>query len=81
MANPNWMPKWMKWFINRIDDPYDNFKHWFHGLQVCLFNKRWYSCTAYMSSKPGTHWSIKRQDKYNPNVNNTIHIGCKHGNK
>ena len=61
MANPTWMPKWMKWTINRIDDPFDNFKHWWHGHEWTVFGRR-YKTTAYMSNKPGTKWAIKRMD-------------------
>lgn len=79
MANPDWMPKWMKWIINRLDDPFDNFKHWFHGLEVCLWGKI-YKCRAYMANSPGTKWSIRRVDRHDPDANNSIRIGCKHGN-
>lgn len=36
MANPDWMPKWMKWFINRIDDPLDQIKHKLHGAKFII---------------------------------------------
>ncbi len=26
------MPKWLKWLINRIDDPIDNLKHALYGV-------------------------------------------------
>lgn len=77
MANPKWMPKWMKWIINRIDDPFDNLKHYLHGLEICLWG-RIYKIRVYMSNNPG--WTgIKRIEKHDPDANNVIRIGCKHG--
>jgi len=68
------------WFIrnvvNLIDDPFDQFKHWFHGLQICILNAK-YRCTAYMKNRPGTRWSISRIDELDPDANNTIRIWCK----
>jgi len=74
MANPEWMPKWMKWVINRIDTPFDNFKHYWHGLEVEWFGQ-WYKCSAYMSNKPGTKWDVRKIDKPNPYANKHLRIG------
>ncbi|NIP55191.1 MAG: hypothetical protein GWO26_25030 [Phycisphaerae bacterium] len=54
------LPKPIRWFINRIDDPFDNFKHWWYGYHKWF--GVWFKCTAYMKNKPGTRWSIKRVD-------------------
>jgi hypothetical protein len=74
------LPKWLRWLINRIDDPFDNFKHWWHGLEICWYSQ-WYKCEAYMKNKPGTKWRIYKIDKPNPNANNHIWIGkgCEKG--
>lgn len=61
MALPDWIPKPIRWVINRIDDPFDNFKHWWHGHEFKLFG-RCYKGRAYMANKPGTYWGIKRID-------------------
>jgi hypothetical protein len=49
----------VKWFINRIDDPFDNFKHWWHGRKWKVFG-RCYQTWAYMSNHPHTRWKIER---------------------
>jgi hypothetical protein len=36
MANPEWMPKWMKWTINRLDNPIDDLKHKLHGAKFTI---------------------------------------------
>lgn len=50
--------RWFKWIINRIDDPFDNFKHWWCGKHV------WFGicfeCEAYMKNRPNSKWSIKK---------------------
>lgn len=57
---PRWIPKPIRWIINRLDDPFDNFKYWWRGkhkwLGIC------FECDAYMANKPETKWSIKRID-------------------
>ena len=40
----------IKWLINRIDDPWDNFKHWLYGyhfngkirIKIPMKNKNYY---------------------------------------
>jgi hypothetical protein len=60
MALPSWIPKPVRWVINRLDDPFDNFKHWWKG------EHKWFGmcfkCDAYMVNRPGTKWSIKKVD-------------------
>lgn len=28
---PKWIPKPIRWLINRLDDPFDNLKHYLYG--------------------------------------------------
>jgi hypothetical protein len=74
MANPDWMPKWMKWTINRLDDPFDDFKHYWHGLEIEWFGQ-WYKCSAYMANKPGTSWSIRKISMPSSDANRHLRIG------
>jgi hypothetical protein len=68
--------KIIRWIINKIDDPIDNFKHFWHGLEICIW-KRMYKCSAHMKNKPGTKWSIKQIDAFDPDANRHITIFCK----
>ena len=73
MANPKWMPKWMKWTINRIDTPFDKIKHYLHGLEIEWFGQ-WYKVRVYMANNPGKTgiWKI---DKPSLKANRHIRIG------
>lgn len=62
MALPDSWPKWLRWTINRIDDPWDNFKHWLKGEHHWFNHRVCWKGDAYMANKPGTKFSIKRID-------------------
>jgi hypothetical protein len=31
MALPRWLPKWIRWVINRLDNPFDWVKEWLYN--------------------------------------------------
>ena len=70
MANPDWMPKWLKKIVNVIDTPWDKFKHFLNGLELYIFG-RYYKFRTKMGNKPGSKWSVKRIDEFSdPNKTN-----------
>ena len=51
---PDWMPKWMKWIINRLDDPIDFVKEWLYNEgngRVVWKYRIYFNCI--MMNKPG----------------------------
>lgn len=58
MSLPDWLPKPLRKLINILDDPLDNFKHWWRGYHV-IFGKTYYF-DCYMSNVPNSKWKIER---------------------
>jgi hypothetical protein len=38
------MPKWFRWFINRIDDPWDNVVQKLNGMHLPFGYQLWLGC-------------------------------------
>ena len=52
--------KWLKWFGNRIDDPFDNLKHKLHGSKI--FGYRFYFPRWLMKGGTNPWWGFRKED-------------------